>query len=291
MRGGYRTRSITLAVCLLLLLAGCGRSADSHLEKGYTLMEEGQYSAALEEYQAACEADPNDTTAQEAVQILSIYMQAQEAYDIGDEAAARAYLDQLPEAYRDYPVKEAIQSLQEALNWTHPAATAVPKQTAAPEPAETDAPDETDTDTAAAATAQDQIEDVLAEAESLLNANLYEDADEMLAGIEEATLTADQQRRANELRSRADEARAAAEKADSEHPENREFTAEEALKILNQKYGIEGDAAGLSPQYDADGDKYYEITAQIDSENAILTLQIYKDGYIREVSRTPLGVG
>lgn len=182
-------------------------------------------------------------------------------------------------------------------------ATRRPVQSARPSAAEND---ETETERGAASTnsgsrtdtneeatsadAENSMEaaSTLSEARSFLDAGMYDDAEEMLSYVNTDELSAEEMDEYNAIRAELD---SAAANAGSDAAD--ELTAEEAISIVENNYGVQinGDPGGLTAQSGEDGSSYYELSVEVPNENARIIVRVHMDGSVTEVSRQPIAVG
>ncbi len=127
----------------------------------------------------------------------------------------------------------------------------------------------------------------LSDARSFFEAGMYEDAEEMLASVDPSLLT-EEERSTYALISDSLSNRSGAQGGGE-----REFSAEDAIAAAEDRYGvtIDGDPAGLTPQTDQSGRQYYTMQVRIESENRILTINVYSDGIIDELKEEPIAYG
>lgn len=127
----------------------------------------------------------------------------------------------------------------------------------------------------------------LSDARSFFEAGMYDDAEEMLRSVNPDYLT-DEQLDTYYLISDS-----LSNRAGAQNNAPKEFTAEEAISAAERKYGvsIDGDPSGLTPQTDSNGRQYYTMQVAIQSENRRVTINVYSDGEIEEISDEPLAYG
>lgn len=124
----------------------------------------------------------------------------------------------------------------------------------------------------------------LDEAKSMMDAGMVEDAKEMLGDVDESSLTTAQKEELEQISQKINEN---TESGGADEA----FTAEEACRIINEKYGIQGDPGGMVSQVDQSGKKYYPLKFQYQKENVLIEVHIYSDGTVQEISREPIAVG
>ena len=87
--------TVLTAALAVSALAGCGgKDKTDYYMKGYEAVEEGRYEEALKDFQTAAKA--GDSQAQKAADIVSGYLNAQEAYALGDAEGAKAFSKDIP---------------------------------------------------------------------------------------------------------------------------------------------------------------------------------------------------
>lgn len=128
----------------------------------------------------------------------------------------------------------------------------------------------------------------LSEARSFLDAGMYDDAEEMLSYVNTDELGAEDMEEYNAIRAELDSAA-----ANSGSDAADELTAEEAISIVENNYGVQinGDPGGLTAQSGEDGSSYYELSVEVPNENARIIVRVHMDGSVTEVSRQPIAVG
>ncbi len=127
----------------------------------------------------------------------------------------------------------------------------------------------------------------LSDARSFFEAGMYDDAEEMLGSVNPDYLTDE------ELDTYYLISDSLSNRAGAQNDAPKEFTAEEAIRAAEQRYGvsIDGDPSGLTPQTDSSGRQYYAMQVAIQSENRRVTIHVYSDGVIDEISEEPLAYG
>lgn len=127
----------------------------------------------------------------------------------------------------------------------------------------------------------------LNDARSFFEAGMYDDAEEMLRSVDPELLDDDQLDLYNLLSDSLSNRNGAENKTKSE------FTPEEAVKLVEDAYGVSlgTDTDGLAPQTDANGSQYYRMEVRIESENRKLIVDVHSDGTISEVSEEPIAYG
>ncbi len=135
--------------------------------------------------------------------------------------------------------------------------------------------------------ASDKDASALAEARSFFEAGMYDDAREMLESVDRSKLTPEQTK-IYDLISESLKNRGGLSDGDPDS-----FTAEEAINIAEYTYGVtlDGDPSELNPQTDANGMTYYTMQIRLESENLILTVNVYSDGSVDVLSSEPIAYG
>lgn len=125
----------------------------------------------------------------------------------------------------------------------------------------------------------------LSEARSFFEAGMYDDAQEMLASVDTNELTEDQLKIYRQISDTLS--------IRSGLMNKNEFSPEDAIKIVEEAYDItlDDNTDGLAPQTDSNGIQYYTMQVQLDDENQIITINVYSDGVIEELSSQPIAYG
>lgn len=133
-------------------------------------------------------------------------------------------------------------------------------------------------------TEQSQNGMILSDAESFFSAGMYGDAREMLASVDTGSLSDEEIVRYIDLKQKLDNANTS---------ENSDFTPQEAIKIAEDMYGVElsDNTDGLALQTDSTGEQYYQLQIRLESENRIVTVNVYKSGLLAEVSSEVISYG
>jgi len=128
-------------------------------------------------------------------------------------------------------------------------------------------------------TEQAELDDALSFAQS----GMIDDAREMLGYIDRDSLSDEQKEQYDEIQAML----SVRESSESE------FTADAAIKLVEEKYGIElnGATDGLRAEIAADGRMFYRMQIEVPSENAKKTIEVYENGEITELSQEPLAFG
>ncbi len=270
-------RWISLFVAVVLagsMLVGCGKTDTDYYMKGYDAMANGRYRNALTYFEKAAKA--GDTHAEEAIKILKGYLNAEEAWNVGDIDAAKAFLETIPQTYKYYSIGEAV----DLLKWK--------VYGGKPEDFQGDQDDEEKEKNGEITNAeqdsfvkQEEIDLTLQEIEILIESGQVDMAEEQLNGLREEDMVERQKQRTKDLRIRLAQRR---EEQKTQDAGQEDFTPEKALEYLQEAYPVEGDLGpALVPKYDANGRKYYEVTMQLgEGDHAeIATVQIFGDGTVR----------
>ena len=280
-------------VCILLavltaaaVLPGCGKKEEiDYYMQGYDAVKAGKYEEALAAFETA--AKQGDDQAETAAEIVSGYLNAQEAYMLGDLESAKAFLKEIPENYKYYAIGTDIDALrQKVYSGNMEDLPEEPAESAEPETAQTEAPKtaETDKESEEAFSRREETDLELQQIHELIESGYLEQAEERLNGLP-ADMTEGQHKKAEQYRSEISEKKTSSQeskKADTD------FTPEKAAEYVRRQYQLEGDLGdGLIARYDAGGNKYYELMIQSGSgENAeILTLHVFGDGTVQVVDR------
>lgn len=248
---------------LALLLVSCGETVDHYME-GYDAVDAGHYEEALLHFQKA--ADQGDEQAATAADIVSGYLNAQEAYELGDLESAKVFLEDLPENYKYYAIGEDVDSLRQKVY-----AGILPE--GMEKPKETDLPD---------------MDDYLSQIDAWVQQGDLASAKEMLENIPDGSLTKAQMQWVVKIHQ--DIAEKEAELSEEPKPTTPVTTLppalspEKAAEYLKIAYPeVEGDIGGaLLPQYDENDEIYYAITIQV-REGEIRTIHIFPDGSVKTI--------
>lgn len=145
-------------------------------------------------------------------------------------------------------------------------------------------PEKTDS-TVAENTDKDEkiVSSELDEAQSFLDADMVDDAKEMLGYIDRDSLSEKQKEQYDEMLDRLGD----------ENEDVDEFTPESVVSMVESVYGItiNGDMSGMHSQIDDNGEEYYRIQIEVPSMNQRKIIDVYKDNKIIEVSSEPLVFG
>lgn len=127
------------------------------------------------------------------------------------------------------------------------------------------------------------VQSELDEAISFAQSGMTDDAREMLGYINRDELT-------DEQKDQYDEAQAMI--AVSDH-ESAVFTANDAIRLVEEKYGValQGASDGLQAETDANGEVYYRMQIEVPAENAKKIIEVFSSGTINEISSEPLAFG
>ena len=279
--------TVLAAALAVSALAGCGRkNKTDYYMKGYAAVEEGRYEAALKDFQTAAKA--GDDQAQKAADIVSGYLNAQEAFALGDAEGAKAFLKDIPEDYKYYAIGEDIDTLRRRVysagGEDRPEETPRPSASASAAPTASAAADKENGEKDFSK--REEIDLELQQIRELVEEGYLDQAEERLDGLNSASLTDGQKRKADQYREEIAEQRREHKKDGSQ--DDAEFTADKAVEYVREAYGLQGDPGDdPAPRYDSGGKKYYELVIQ-SGEGAsaeILTLHIYSGGEIRIVDR------
>lgn len=267
-----------IAILSVGLLCSCGKDDIDYFSKGYTQVENGQYKAALESFLIA--AEQGDDQAKKAADIVSGYLNADEAFAIGDIESAKAFLESIPENYEYYDIAEDIDALRRKVYSYNPDAEHKNEPTEKPKE---------ENEASASMTKEEfsrheQIDLDLQQVQEYIDKENYTDAQEYLSGLDFSEMSDSQRTRAESMKDTISQKIEDASSQDNE----KDFTSEKAFEFVQREYSLQGDMGGdLPAKYDDDGRKYYELTFQDgEGEGApILTVHIYGDGEIKEVDR------
>ena len=260
------------AILILSLLNGCGKKDETdYFLEGYDATEIGKYEDALKYFETA--AKKGDEQAQKAADIVSGYLNAKEAMELGNIDSAKDFLSKIPADYKYYPIAADINALRLSVY----GADNVPKSNA-------------ETSEASGSDSNFDAASALQEISDLINKGYPDIAKKKLEDLDYDTLTSDQKSKADQYRKKLEEKQEEnlEESSEAKTSEQEDFTSDKAISYLQQKYQVEGDIGdALTPSYDSDGRKYYEISIQTGTGSSmkILTLHIYGDGTIQEINK------
>lgn len=261
---------ILCAALALTFLVGCGKKdKPDYFNVGYAAVENGKYTDALEAFKKA--AAEGDEQAQKAADIVSGYLNAKEAADLGNTDSAKDFLSKIPSDYKFYPISGDVNALRLKVYGSNTAAK--------------EAADEAEAAEESKSTADSTLDDI----EDLIDNGRTDLAEKKLSTLDYDSLDSSQKRKADALKSKLndsveEESGKAGGSAENSQDADDSFTSDKALSYLQQYYHIEGDIGDdLMPSHDSDGRKYYEVTIQTGSgeDIKILTIDIYSDGSIK----------
>ncbi|MBR5219254.1 MAG: hypothetical protein IKV89_05940 [Clostridia bacterium] len=107
-----RILSIIMAIALLLAcLCSCGGKEEKtdYYMIGYEAVEAGNYEKALSNFEIA--AKEGDDQAAKAAKIVSSYLDAKEAYEVGDIDSAVNFINSMPSDYKYYAIADDVDTL------------------------------------------------------------------------------------------------------------------------------------------------------------------------------------
>lgn len=267
-RMGRRTAlRVGTVLAAAILLSGCGGASEDAYEQGCKQLESGAYEEALDTFREG--AQKGDDQAKTAEQIMEGYLNAKEAYQLGDPKGAQEFLEGIPEEYRDYAVADDIDSLRREISG---------KAGEEPVPPAGGRDEK-------AFSAREAIDMALQQAQAELDSGLYDRVQEILQDVRAEDCSQSQKEKLEQLQKDAQAGAEQQEKAETANPDNQTFTPDKAAKILQDKYGIQGDLSqGLASHYDDKGNKYYELTFQTEEggKPKIVKARIYGDGRVEE---------
>lgn len=93
-----------------------GGSSDKLIKQGNSLVAEGNYTAALNDYNQALASNPKNTEAKNLVNVVNGYMNAEQKYKDGDFTSAQNTLNNIDSAYKSSPIASKIDSLKSEVN-------------------------------------------------------------------------------------------------------------------------------------------------------------------------------
>lgn len=161
---------IVVVFVIIVIGIGCfmyirGNSSENLIREGNSLMTEGNYTAALNDYNQLLYKNPNNIEANKLVKILNAYMIAEQKYKNGDFNSAKNVLNNIDSYYKKCPIASKIESLKNMVD--------------------------------NAITVQNQIND----ANSLVSKNNIQEAKKIIEKLESENLTNSQKNQLNQLNS------------------------------------------------------------------------------------------
>lgn len=247
-------------------LSGCGGKKTDHYMVGYDAVKEKRYEDALESFRLA--AAEGDEQSRRAADIVAGYLNAKEAFRLGDIESAKAFLEEIPENYKYYAIGEDIDALRRSVYGYQPTE---------PEPSETPAEDEE------ASEIRERNDRNLQQAGNLIAEGRLDAASAYLEDLETDALTEAQREKLDRYRREI----AKKQEMTKEEPDH-SLSPEKAAEYLRAAYPeVQGDVGdALMAQYDEEGNLFYVISIQIgQGEDAqICTLHILRDGTVERVS-------
>lgn len=126
------------------------------------------------------------------------------------------------------------------------------------------------------------VQSELDEALSFVQSGMIADAREMLGYIDRDSLNDAQAAQYDEIQAMLSVSESL----------NSEFTADDAIKFVEEKYGIELPSAdGLQSETDENGRVFYHMQIELPSQNERKTINVYRDGEIIELSTEAYAFG
>ncbi|MBE5039743.1 tetratricopeptide repeat protein [Ructibacterium gallinarum] len=281
-------------VCILLAvlaaaaaLSGCGKKEEpDYYMQGYDAVKAGKYEEALEAFETA--AKQGDEQAETAAEIVSGYLNAQEAYMLGNLESAKAFLKEIPENYKYYAIGEDIDALRQKVYSGN--MEEVPEEPKESDPPATDRPEMTEESKLSVEkeeefSRREETDLELQQIHELIKSGYLDQAKERLNSLP-SDMTDGQRQKAEQYRSELSDQ----QKNDTQENKksDTDFTPEKAAEYVRRQYQLEGDLGdGLVAKYDADGNKYYELMIQSGSgdDAEILTLHVFGDGTVQVTDR------
>lgn len=104
-----------LVLVMAVMLCGCASKSEKLMKSGFEQMEKSNYEEALKYYSDAVIEDSANTEAADIKKILECYIGALGAADILDTKAAKEYMDDIPDSYVNYPIKDDVNALKKQL--------------------------------------------------------------------------------------------------------------------------------------------------------------------------------
>ena len=106
-------RILSLVMVIFLLsawLCSCGKEEKTdYYMIGYEAVEAGKYEKALDNFEIA--AKEGDDQAAKAAKIVSSYLDAKEAYEVGNIDSAMNFLNEMPSDYKYYAIADDVDTL------------------------------------------------------------------------------------------------------------------------------------------------------------------------------------
>ena len=100
----------------VITFAGCNNGLKNKIESGITCLNNGQYEEAQNEFEAVLEKDPDNSQAKTLNEIIIKFISATEEYKNDNLEKAKEYLDEIPNEYSEYGIKDAVDDLRKNVN-------------------------------------------------------------------------------------------------------------------------------------------------------------------------------
>ncbi|MGL4849828.1 MAG: lysozyme inhibitor LprI family protein [Clostridium sp.] len=97
-----------------------GKKINNYMIEGNNDTANGDYNAAITNYQNALNLDSSNENATDLIKILQGYMKANSFYEAGDSGDASVELSNIPSSYTRYPIGKKIDELKEAIKKGNP---------------------------------------------------------------------------------------------------------------------------------------------------------------------------
>lgn len=104
---------ICLGISLVIIsLLGCGDGTEDKLKSGIDYLNNEQYEEAKEQFSDILEKEPDNEEALTLNEIITKFISAKEEYEKDDLEKSKEYLDEIPEIYSEYNIKDKIDDLK-----------------------------------------------------------------------------------------------------------------------------------------------------------------------------------
>ena len=96
----------------ILSLLGCGNRVKDNLKAGINYLNNEEYEEAKDQFEAVLEKDPDNEEAITLNEIITKFISATEEYENNNLEKSKEYLDEIPEKYTEYSIKDKIDDLK-----------------------------------------------------------------------------------------------------------------------------------------------------------------------------------
>lgn len=99
----------------ILSLLGCGNRVKDNLKAGINYLNNEEYEEAKDQFEAVLEKDPDNEEAITLNEIITKFISATEEYENNNLEKSKEYLDDIPEKYTEYRIKDKIDDLKKTV--------------------------------------------------------------------------------------------------------------------------------------------------------------------------------